>query len=114
MLSLGTTFYVDEKYELIKHISHGAYGIVCSALNKQTKKKVAIKKVKDAFDDLVDAKRILREIRLLKFFDHENIIKITDLQKPESKTGYKDIYIITNLMETDMHRVIYSKQVIYL
>jgi mitogen-activated protein kinase 1/3 len=35
-----------------------------------------------------------------------------DLQKPEAKTGYKDIYIITNLMETDMHRVIYSKQVI--
>jgi mitogen-activated protein kinase 1/3 len=37
-----------------------------------------------------------------------------DLQKPEAKTGYKDIYIITNLMETDMHRVIYSKQVIAL
>lgn len=59
----------------------------------------------------MDAKRILREIRLLKFFDHENIIKIIDLQRPEAKTGYKDIYIITNLMETDMHRVIYSKQV---
>lgn len=41
----GTTFVVDDKYELVKHISHGAYGIVCSALNKQTKKKVAIKKV---------------------------------------------------------------------
>jgi len=50
----------------------------------------------------------------LEFFDHENIIKIVDLQKPEAKTGYKDIYIITNLMETDMHRVIYSKQVIAL
>ena len=31
---IGTLFVVDEKYELIKHISHGAYGIVCSALNK--------------------------------------------------------------------------------
>jgi len=76
---------VDEKYQYVKHISHGAYGIVCSALNKQTKQKVAIKKVKDAFDDLVDAKRILREIKLLSFlimaeyFNHENIIKIVDL-----------------------------------
>jgi mitogen-activated protein kinase 1/3 len=76
---------VDEKYQHVKHISHGAYGIVCSALNKQTKQKVAIKKVKDAFDDLVDAKRILREIKLLskndlkEFFNHENIIKIVDL-----------------------------------
>ena len=65
----------------------------------------------------MDAKRILREIKLLsrilkiEFFDHENIIKIVDLQRPEAKTGYKDIYIITDLMETDMHRVIYSKQV---
>lgn len=33
-----------------------------------------------------------------------------DILRPESKTGYSDIYIITELMETDLHRVIYSKQ----
>lgn len=33
-----------------------------------------------------------------------------DILRPESKTGYTDIYIITELMETDLHRVIYSKQ----
>jgi mitogen-activated protein kinase 1/3 len=58
---------------------------------------------------LIDAKRIVREIKLLKFFDHENIIGLVDVQKPPSKTGYEDIYIITDLMETDMHRVIYSR-----
>ena len=62
-----------------------------------------------AFEDLIDAKRIVREIRLLKFFDHENIIKVLDVAKPPSKTNYEDIYIITELMETDMHRVIYSR-----
>lgn len=46
---------------------------------------------------------------MLKFFDHENIISLHDVQKPESKTGYNDIYIVTDLMETDLHRVIYSK-----
>lgn len=81
----------------------------------------------NAFDDLVDAKRILREIKLLSkplqlvhmnlklynvgFFDHENVISLVDVIKPEAKTGYNDIYIITDLMETDLHRVIYSKQV---
>jgi serine/threonine protein kinase len=73
------------------------------------KAKVAIKKVPKAFEDLIDAKRIVREIKLLKFFDHENIIGLVDVQKPPSKTGYEDIYIITDLMETDMHRVIYSR-----
>jgi len=66
--------------------------------------------VPKAFEDLIDAKRIVREIRLLKFFDHENIIKVLDVGKPPARTGFEDIYIITELMETDMHRVIYSRQ----
>lgn len=28
---------------------------------------------------------------------------------PDNKTGYEDIYIITELMETDLHRVVYSR-----
>jgi len=105
----GTTFCVDEKFEYIKQIGHGAYGVVCSAYDHVAHCKVAIKKVPKAFEDLIDAKRIVREIKLLKFFDHENIIKVVDVAKPPAVSGYEDIYIITELMETDMHRVIYSR-----
>ena len=45
----------------------------------------------------------------IEFFDHENIIGLVDVQKPPAPTGYEDIYIVTDLMETDMHRVIYSR-----
>jgi mitogen-activated protein kinase 1/3 len=107
----GTTFTVDERYELIKQIGLGAYGVVCACFDKKTNMKVAIKKVPNAFDDLVDAKRILREIKLLKYFDHENIVSLLDVPKPEARTGFNDIYIVTDLMETDLHRVIYSRQV---
>jgi len=69
-----TKFVVDKKYEYIRCIGRGAYGVVCSALNKETGDKVAIKKVPNAYEDLIDAKRIVREILLLKFFDHENLI----------------------------------------
>jgi hypothetical protein len=34
---------------------------------------VAIKKVTNAFQDLIDAKRILREMKLLRHFNHENV-----------------------------------------
>lgn len=111
----GSTFTVETKYKLIKQIGQGAYGIVCSC--KDTSKdsnhefyKVAIKKVHNAFEDLIDAKRILREIKLLKFFNHENIVTLLDIPKPPGKTGYEDIYFITDLMGTDLHKVIYSKQ----
>lgn len=33
---------------------------------------VAVKKIADAFDNLMDAKRTLREIKLLRHLDHEN------------------------------------------
>jgi serine/threonine protein kinase len=56
---------VDKKYEYIRLMGGGAYGVVCAALNKENNTKVAIKKIPNAFDDLIDAKRILREIKLL-------------------------------------------------
>lgn len=111
----GTTFTVELKYKLIKQIGQGAYGVVCSC--KDTARdpndpfyKVAIKKIPNAFEDLIDAKRILREIKLLKFFNHENIVSLVDIPRPPAKTGFEDIYFITDLMGTDLHRVIYSKQ----
>ncbi|RHZ14506.1 hypothetical protein DYB28_012537 [Aphanomyces astaci] len=106
----GTTFQVDTKYKFIKPIGHGAYGVVISAQNTETGDKVAIKKVSKAFEDLIDAKRILREIKLLQHFDHENIITIVDLLPPPSLALFEDVYIISDLMETDLHRIIYSRQ----
>ena len=54
---------VDDVYEPIKAIGRGAYGVVCSARNKRTGEKVAIKKVGNIFSNLVDARRALREVR---------------------------------------------------
>jgi hypothetical protein len=50
----------------------------------------------------------------LGYFDHENVIALVDVIKPEARTGYNDIYIVTDLMETDLHRVIYSRQVTFI
>jgi hypothetical protein len=81
-VSAGTRFLIDERYELIKPIGHGAYGVVVSARDTATGGKVAIKKIPCVFDDAVDAKRVLREIKLLRHFRHDNIIGLLDLQSP--------------------------------
>eukprot|EP00611_Tribonema_gayanum_P019733 TRINITY_DN3474_c1_g1_i1.p1 TRINITY_DN3474_c1_g1~~TRINITY_DN3474_c1_g1_i1.p1 ORF type:complete len:450 (-),score=158.10 TRINITY_DN3474_c1_g1_i1:463-1812(-) len=106
----GTDFELDVKYEMIKPIGHGAYGVVISAINHENNSKVAVKKIPGAFEDLIDAKRIVREIRLLRHFNHENVIKIVDILPPPSLNDFEDVYIISELMETDLHRVIYSRQ----
>lgn len=72
---------------------------------------MAIKKIPSAFDDVVDAKRIVREVRLLRRLDHMNIIKIVDILPPPSLAEFNDVYIVSELMDTDLHRVIYSSQV---
>ncbi|GJY22666.1 mitogen-activated protein kinase homolog NTF4-like protein [Tanacetum coccineum] len=69
----GNIFQVTTKYKPpIMRIGQGAYGIVCSALNSETNEHVAIKKIANAFDNKIDAKRTLREIKLLRHMDHEN------------------------------------------
>lgn len=64
---------IHSRYSLIRPIGHGAYGVVISALDREGGQKVAIKKVSRAFEDPIDAKRILREIKLMKNFSHENV-----------------------------------------
>ncbi len=105
-------FTVDKRYNMIRTIGSGAYGVVISAKDFNRGSNVAIKMVPRAFHDEIDAKRILREIKLLKHFRHENIISILDMMPPLARNveDFNDVYIVTDLMETDLHRIIYSKQ----
>jgi mitogen-activated protein kinase 1/3 len=104
-------FKVPAHLEFIKKVGSGAYGTVASFQDPRSGTKLAVKKITDAFHDLVDGKRILREVKLLRMFKHDNIICILDMYPPEHP-DFDDIYIVTDLMETDLHRVIYSKQVL--
>ncbi|CAJ0639913.1 8463_t:CDS:2 [Entrophospora sp. SA101] len=98
-------FNVGENYDVIDAVGEGAYGVVCSAVHKPTGQKVAIKKI-TPFDHSMFCLRTLREIKLLRYFNHENIIAILDIVKPVSFEKFTEVYLIQELMETDMHRVI--------
>lgn len=50
--------------------------------------------------------RTLREIKLLRHFNHENIISILDMLQPTNLEEFKEVYLVQELMETDLHRVI--------
>ncbi|GLE02382.1 hypothetical protein PINS_up011220 [Pythium insidiosum] len=106
----GQVFTLDRRYRLSKSIGTGAYGAVISAVDVVKQRNVAIKKITNIFDDLVDAKRILREVRLLRHLNHKNVTRLLDLAPPPSHQRLEDMYLITELMETDLHQVIYSMQ----
>lgn len=84
----GAEFIVDIKYRIIAPIGKGSYGMVwyvvlnvlfdlliilSSAINQETGQKVAIKKIENTFVNHKDTKRTLREIKLLRYFEHDNV-----------------------------------------
>lgn len=86
----GMPFETDARYAVKKAVGQGAYGLVCSARVVATGEGVAIKKIPKAFDDVIDCKRLLREIKILQHFKHDNVLGIKDILMPPSKK-WKDV-----------------------
>ncbi|XP_069100335.1 mitogen-activated protein kinase 7 [Pleurodeles waltl] len=109
--SFDITFDVGDEYEIIETIGTGAYGVVSSARRRSTGQQVAIKKIPNAFDVVTNAKRTLRELKILKHFKHDNIIAIKDILKPSVPyADFKSVYVVLDLMESDLHQIIHSSQ----
>uniref|UniRef100_A0A5B7A2K0 mitogen-activated protein kinase n=1 Tax=Davidia involucrata TaxID=16924 RepID=A0A5B7A2K0_DAVIN len=101
------TEYGDaNRYKILEVIGKGSYGVVCAAIDTQTGEKVAIKKITDIFEHISDAIRILREIKLLRLLRHPDIVDIKRIMLPPSRRDFKDIYVVFELMESDLHQVI--------
>ncbi|NXD99772.1 MK15 kinase, partial [Chaetorhynchus papuensis] len=92
---------VCHKYEIKRRLGKGAYGIVWKAIDRETGETVAVKKIFDAFRNRTDAQLGLLSVQ--KFGEHPNIIKLLNVIQAEND---KDIYLIFESMETDLHAVI--------
>merc|ERR1719397_462266 len=104
----GEKFMLYDYYSPIRILGQGAYASVCEAMNKRTNKSVAIKKNKGVFQDLSDAKRILREIKLMAHFDHEDIVKLISVIPPDEDEleSFEDVYLVLEKMEVNLSKVI--------
>ncbi|XP_002528477.2 mitogen-activated protein kinase 19 [Ricinus communis] len=101
------TEYGDaNRYKILEVIGKGSYGVVCAAIDTHTGEKVAIKKIHDVFEHISDAIRILREVKLLRLLRHPDIVEIKRIMLPPSKREFKDIFVVFELMESDLHQVI--------
>lgn len=101
-----TEYGEANRYKIQEVIGKGSYGVVCSAVDTLTGEKVAIKKINDIFEHVSDATRILREIKLLRLLKHPDIVEIKHIMLPPSRREFRDIYVVFELMESDLHQVI--------
>ncbi|PRQ15918.1 putative mitogen-activated protein kinase CMGC-MAPK family [Rosa chinensis] len=108
--NLESEFFTEygeaSRYQVQEVIGKGSYGVVGSAVDTHTGEKVAIKKINDVFEHVSDATRILREIKLLRLLRHPDIVEIKHIMLPPSRREFRDIYVVFELMESDLHQVI--------
>ncbi|XP_047310297.1 mitogen-activated protein kinase 7-like [Impatiens glandulifera] len=105
-----TLFEIDTKYVIVKPIGRGSYGVVCSSINRETNENVAIKKIINVFGNCIDALRTLRELMILRVIKHENVISLKDVMLPSNPSIFTDVYMVYELMDTDLHQIIKSSQ----
>ncbi|KAH0877380.1 hypothetical protein HID58_064774, partial [Brassica napus] len=91
---------------ILKVIGKGSYGVVCAAVDTHTGEKFAIQKINNIFEHMSDTLRMLREVKLLRLLRHLDIVEIKSIMLPPPKREFRDIYIVSDLMESDLHQVI--------
>ena len=99
-----------KRYEKISFIGEGAFATVYKALDKQTNKEVAIKKIK--LGNTQEAQNgvhwtALREIKLLQELNHENVIALLDVFGKDSS-----ISLVFDIMITDLEQILYEQKLV--
>ncbi|KAL4227910.1 Mitogen-activated protein kinase 6 [Mactra antiquata] len=118
--STGAGFKVDPRFINLQPISHGGNAVVYSATDSDCDKEVAIKKL--SFCDRRGCKYALRELRLMRRLQHENVVTVYEVL---GSNGYSlergghinlsinemgCVYIVQELLHTDLHHLIQHEQ----
>ena len=88
-----------EKYQKLDKVGEGTYGVVYKCQNKETKKYVALKKIRLENEDEGMPSTAIREISILKQLNHPNIVNLLDLIH-----GEKKLYLVFEYLNHDLKK----------
>jgi len=101
----------DRRYERLGMIGHGNFGVVFQARNRETGELVAVKwqQFGEHYDSIPSY--LLREISLLRVFEHPNVVKLLDVQFSESIVGGSrraggDCFLAFEYVDMDLSRLL--------
>jgi len=110
----GIHFNLPDFYQPRKLIGRGAYASVVEALDRRSDKIVAIKRNRGFLNDVGDAKRILRELKLWMWFDHQDVCKLLDVIPILHKNifSFEDIYLVIERMDADLNQALQCSELL--
>jgi len=104
-LSQEHRWQIPSRYEIRQVIGTGSYGSVCEAYDKDQGKLVAVKRIRHLFDDLVDCKRILREVAILSRISHESVVQLHDVVAPTNSHNFEELFIVMEICDSDLKKL---------
>eukprot|EP00284_Hemiselmis_tepida_P004370 CAMPEP_0174949402 /NCGR_PEP_ID=MMETSP1355-20121228/91456_1 /TAXON_ID=464990 /ORGANISM="Hemiselmis tepida, Strain CCMP443" /LENGTH=168 /DNA_ID=CAMNT_0016196963 /DNA_START=54 /DNA_END=557 /DNA_ORIENTATION=- len=103
-------FELPDKYEFVRALGKGAYGFVCLfKIASQGDREVAIKKVKIQ-EEMTEARRVYREIKILQNMDHPNVLKIVEIVAKQDISDFNTVFLATDFYPADLQQIIKSSQ----
>ncbi|KAG5848982.1 mitogen-activated protein kinase 6-like [Anguilla anguilla] len=106
-------FDLGPRYMDLKPLGYGGNGLVFSAVDNDCDKRVAVKKI--ILTDPQSVKHALREIKIIRRLDHDNIVKVFETLGPSGRqlaedisslTEVNSVYIVQEYMETDLCKLL--------
>ena len=102
-------FEMPARYEFERDLGKGAYGVVGCCRVVETGEQVAVKKV-TILSEISEARRVFREIKILRSLFHPNCLSLLDLIAPHSYDEFKAVYVVTEFFPADLSQIIKSPQ----
>jgi mitogen-activated protein kinase 3 len=97
------TYYrivIPTSYQFVRTLGKGSYAVTCAVRSQQRNNKiVTLKHVHNAFIDLIDTYRLVRELHLLRHLEHPNIVKLLDILPPHLETKTSKFEHVNFVME---------------
>eukprot|EP00297_Palpitomonas_bilix_P003430 CAMPEP_0113878316 /NCGR_PEP_ID=MMETSP0780_2-20120614/6607_1 /TAXON_ID=652834 /ORGANISM="Palpitomonas bilix" /LENGTH=560 /DNA_ID=CAMNT_0000864757 /DNA_START=274 /DNA_END=1961 /DNA_ORIENTATION=+ /assembly_acc=CAM_ASM_000599 len=94
-----------DAYEIIESIGEGTFGQVSLARDRETKEKVALKRVKMTNEKEGFPITAIREIKILKMLDHENVLNLREIvtsRPTDYNRGRGSVFMVFDYIEHDL------------
>lgn len=96
---------MPKEFRLVKKLGTGAYGKVMEVEYLPTGKHYAVKRFEEVFSRELRAKRLLRELSILKAVKHSCLNKLVGVIPPEDYDNFNEVYLILDLCDMDMKKL---------
>lgn len=107
---LNQDFILPETYSKIKKLGSGAYGKVMQVRHIPTQQTFAAKRFEEVFTRELRARRLLRELTILKSVKHPCLNKLKWVIEPKDLNDFNDLYLILEPCDMDLKKLLKSSK----